>query len=412
MGRLSLQVAELTDRAEEILVAASRLFARHSYANVTMEQVAAAVQAVPGALYHHFRDKEDLIFHCYLRGLATYRREIEAAAEPGIDGLEIVRRFVRGRLRPEGRRMILFTDIDALAAPYSDEVHERRWQNVELLADILDHGVADGSIACDDPVLTAVALISILDWVPFWFSEREYYTRQQAIDGIDDIITHGVYGRGIAAPGMPEPPSLVPFLAARAGLNKRAAKFDRMLSIASDSFNRRGAMGTSLESIAADADMTRAGIYYHFSEKESLLLACLQRGLNNEVNIREHLQTQDLDAFDHMVQRIRLLLMLHDTPCGPKTTYHNINYLKSVDQKAYVGQVLAAVRLDQDSYQRWIDQRRFRRIDTYFAERILTGMGHWYPIWFKSRRDWTALQIADHYARLFLLGIKPRRSPA
>ena len=103
--------ADVTDRAEEILVSASRLFARHSYANVTMEQVAASVRAVPGALYHYFRDKEDLIFHCYLRGLAIYRHEIEAAAEPGIDGLEIIRRFVRGRLRPEGQRMILFTEI-------------------------------------------------------------------------------------------------------------------------------------------------------------------------------------------------------------------------------------------------------------------------------------------------------------
>ncbi|MFN5718883.1 MAG: helix-turn-helix domain-containing protein, partial [Bradyrhizobium sp.] len=52
--------ADVTDRAEEILVSASRLFARHSYANVTMEQVAASVRAVPGALYHYFRDKEDL----------------------------------------------------------------------------------------------------------------------------------------------------------------------------------------------------------------------------------------------------------------------------------------------------------------------------------------------------------------
>ncbi|MFN5720244.1 MAG: TetR/AcrR family transcriptional regulator, partial [Bradyrhizobium sp.] len=254
-----------------------------------------------------------------------------------------------------------------------------------------------------------VALISILDWVPFWLSERDYYTRQQAIDAIDDIITHGVYRREIAVPEMPEPLSLAPFLEARARLNKRAAKFDRMLSIASDSFNRRGVSGTSLESIAADAGMTRAGIYYHFSEKESLLLACLRRGLAGEIAIHEHLQEHSLGAFEHTVQRIRLLLMLHDTPCGPKATYHNINYLNDVDRKEYVRQVLATIRRDQDSYQRWIDEGRFRRIDRYFAERILTGMGHWYPIWFKIRRDWSAVEIADHFARLFLSGLKPRR---
>ncbi len=404
-----MQIVDLTGRSEEILVAASRLFARHSYANVTMEQVAAAVQAVPGALYHHFHDKEELIFQCYLRGLAIYRLEIEAAAEPGLDGLEIVRRFVRGRLRPEAQRMILFTDIDALTGSYSKQVHERRWQNAELLARILDRGVADGSIACDEPLLAAVALISILDWVPFWLSERDYYTRQQAIDAIDDIITHGVYPRGTAVPGLPGPPDLAPFIEARAGLNKRAAKLDRMLSIASDSFNRRGALGTSLESIASDAGMTRAGIYYHFSEKESLLLACLERGLTGELNIRDHLRTQNLEAFDYVVQCFRLLLMLHDTPCGPKATYHNINYLNDADRKAYVNWVLETIREDQADYQRWIDQGSFRRVDTYFVQRVFTGMGHWYPVWFKSRADWSPLQVADHFARLFLCGIKPRR---
>ena len=401
--------AALSDRAEEILVSASKLFARHSYANVTMEQVAASVRAVPGALYHYFRDKDELIFHCYLRGLAIYRHEIETAAEPGIDGLEVVRRFIRARLRPERQRMILFTDIDALAASYSNDVHARRWQNAALLAEILKRGVADGSIACDEPLLTAVALISILDWVPFWLSERDYYTRQQAIDAIDDIIAHGVYRREIALPDMPEPPSLAPFLQARAKLNKRAAKLDRMLSIASDSFNRRGASGTSLESIAADAGMTRAGIYYHFSEKESLLLACLRRGLAGEIGIREHLQDLELGAFDHMVQRVRLLLMLHDTPCGPKATYHNINYLGDVDRKYFVKQVLATIGQDQNNHQRWIDEGLFRSVDTYFAERVLTGMSHWYPIWFRDVRGWSPMQIADHFSRLFLGGLKPRR---
>ncbi|WP_158511633.1 TetR family transcriptional regulator [Bradyrhizobium sp. CCGE-LA001] len=408
-----MQVAAFpSDRAEEILVSASRLFARHSYANVTMEQVAASVRSVPGALYHYFRDKDDLIYHCYLRGLAIYRHEMETAAEPGIDGLEVVRRFIRARLRSDGQRMILFSDIDALAADYSDDVHTRRWQNAVLLADILRRGVADGSIACDEPLLTAVALISILDWVPFWLSERDYYTREQAIDAIDDVITHGVYRREIALPDMPEAPSLEPFLEARSKLNKRAAKLDRMLSIASDSFNRRGALGTSLESIAADAGMTRAGIYYHFSEKESLLLACLQRGLVGEIGIREHLQDQGLGAFDHMVQRVRLLLMLHDTPCGPKATYHNINYLNEVDRKHFVTQVLATIGHDQNNHQRWIEEGLFRKVDTHFAERVLTGMSHWYPIWFRTERGWSAMQIADHFSWLFLAGLKPRRRSA
>ena len=92
-----------------------------------------------------------------------------------------------------------------------------------------------------------------------------------------------------------------------------------------------------------------------------------------------------------------------------KATYHNINYLNDADRKAYVNWVLETIREDQADYQRWIDQGSFRRVDTYFVQRVFTGMGHWYPVWFKSRADWSPLQVADHFARLFLCGIKPRR---
>ncbi len=402
----------MAHKREDILAAATSLFARNSYAKVTVEQIALALGIVPGALYHYFRDKEELIYQCYLRGLGIYEREIEAAAEPGIDGLETVRRFIRGRLKPESPRMILFTDIDALPHEYSQAVHAKRWRNAERLADIIRSGIEDGSVASVDPRLTAVALISILDWMPFWFTEHDYYTRQHAIDGIDDIVTHGVYRRDLEIPDPPEPPDPTPFLDARAGLSKRAAKFDRMLSIAADNFNRKGAMGASLEGIAADAGITRAGIYYHFSDKEGLLLACLQRGLQSEIEIGRHVEEMALEPADCVVQTTRLLLMLHDTPCGPKTTYHNINYLTEEYRRSYVAEVLAGIKHDQDNYRKWIEMSRFRPIDIYFAQRIITGMGHWYPIWFRGGSEWTPMQVADHFTGIFLYGIKPRPTPA
>lgn len=398
----------MAERSEDILAAASGLFARHSYAKVTMEQIATALDMVPGALYHYFHDKEELIFHCYMRGLRIYEQEIEAAIEPGLDGLEIVRRFIRGRLKPESQRMILFTDIDALSEHYSSAVHEKRWQNAEMLAAIVRQGVVDGSMASENPQLTAIALMSVLDWMPFWFTEHDYYTRQQATDGIDDIITHGVYRRDRPLACPPPLPDLTPFLDRHAALGRRAAKFDRLLSIASDNFNRKGALGASLEGIARDAGMTRAGIYYHFADKEGLLLACLDRGLAQEVAVSRYAATLDTEPAASQMQRMRLLLMLHKTPCGPKITYHNINYLTEEHRRAYIARVMDSIASDQARYQGWVDTGRLRPIDTYFAQRIITGMGHWYPIWFKERADWPPHQVADHFFRVFFNGIKPR----
>ncbi|WP_417320734.1 TetR/AcrR family transcriptional regulator [Emcibacter sp.] len=63
-------------------------------------------------------------------------------------------------------------------------------------------------------------------------------------------------------------------------MGKRLAKVDHILIVAADNFNRKGALGVSIKEIAADAGVTRAGIYYHFEDKETLLYRCLERGLH------------------------------------------------------------------------------------------------------------------------------------
>lgn len=396
------------DTADAIVAGASSLFARHSYANVTLEQIASAVGMVPGAVYYHFKNKEELIFRCYMRGLQIYEKEIEAAAEPGIDSLEVIRRLFRRRLHPHSRRMILFTDIDALPDEFSSVVHEHRWQNAMRLAEIVRTGVRDGSVHSEVPELTAIALISMLDWMFFWYTDHDYYNRQDAIDGIDDIVVHGLLRRDVPMRPPPEPPNLQPFLDEHARLGKRAAKYERLLSVATDNFNRKGALGSSLESIAQDAGITRAGIYYHFDDKEKLLYACLNRGLDLEDAIPQSIAEQGYEYEDSEYQRTRLLLMLHDTPLGPKGTYQNINFLTDEHRQAFVGRSIKSIRDQQARYQRWIENGRFRDIDTYFAERLHSGMIHWYPIWFRGPQKWTPLEIADQFANLFVLGLKPR----
>lgn len=195
------------NQSKKIIDVATRLYARYSYAKVTLEEVASKLNLVPGAIYHYFEDKEDLIFHCYMNGLSIYAQEIDDCTEAGVDSLETIRRFIRQRFNPNKPRMVLFTDIDALEKNKSEVVHLKRYENAKKLAAIIRRGVKEGSICSDNPILTAIAIFSILDWAPFWLSENEHYTYQDAIEGIDDIITHGVYRRDIPRLDTPEAPN-------------------------------------------------------------------------------------------------------------------------------------------------------------------------------------------------------------
>lgn len=59
------------DGVDKLLATAQRLFARHGYDGVSTKQIVAEAGLTTGALYHHFKGKEDLYEATIRRALAT-----------------------------------------------------------------------------------------------------------------------------------------------------------------------------------------------------------------------------------------------------------------------------------------------------------------------------------------------------
>src|ERR1043166_3357840 len=53
--------ADTEKTIDELLDSAMKLFIRHGYSAVTLEQIAAGIGMTRGAFYHHFRSKEDIL---------------------------------------------------------------------------------------------------------------------------------------------------------------------------------------------------------------------------------------------------------------------------------------------------------------------------------------------------------------
>lgn len=79
------------DRVEEIARTASSLFNRRGIEGVSLDDVAAAMDATKGLVYHHFPSKTALVRHCFERGFDLYDL-IMTTAEAAPDALEQARR--------------------------------------------------------------------------------------------------------------------------------------------------------------------------------------------------------------------------------------------------------------------------------------------------------------------------------
>src|SRR5688572_14608016 len=98
MGINERREREREEIRSKILEAARELFATEGYERVTMRRVAEVIEYSPTAIYHHFKDKDDLVKSLceadFTRLLAVFQ-----AHKPPKDPIEWIRQLGRGYAR-------------------------------------------------------------------------------------------------------------------------------------------------------------------------------------------------------------------------------------------------------------------------------------------------------------------------
>ena len=172
MARKTGSHSEIT--GPRIRAEASRLFARHGFAAVSMRQIAAAVGVQAGALYLYTPDKEALLFDL----LKSHMEELLAAwgEEPrGAGAMAALEAFVRFHIRFNLMRaeavFLSYMELRNLG-PGNFAVIEglRRAYETELET-ILKAGQAEGVFAAPDTKLATMAIIAMLTGVNTWYRE-------------------------------------------------------------------------------------------------------------------------------------------------------------------------------------------------------------------------------------------------
>lgn len=161
-GRRATQAERRARSRSALLESAARGLSRNGYGNLVLEQVAREAGYTRGALYHQFKDKEDLALAVLAWVDETWREEVGALVEGESDPVAALIALARGHAvfcRRDVARvaMALRVEFSGRDHPIGREVDRISETLVKRVAKLVKAGRRDGSIPPGPPA-RAVAL--------------------------------------------------------------------------------------------------------------------------------------------------------------------------------------------------------------------------------------------------------------
>ena len=152
-----------------MLESAARGLSRYGYGNLVLEQVARDAGYTRGALYHQFKDKEDLALAVVNWADETWRREVGEPAEHEPDPVAALIALARGHAvlcRRDVARvaMALRLEFSGQDHPIGRELDRVSEGLVKRCARLINAGRRDGSIPPGPPArAVALALVGAIE---------------------------------------------------------------------------------------------------------------------------------------------------------------------------------------------------------------------------------------------------------
>jgi AcrR family transcriptional regulator len=159
-------------KREAVLRTAAELFLEKSYSRTSMNDVADRLHITKPALYHYFRNKEEILVECYRLGVGLIEGILNEIAHQAGSGLQKVEIFIYSYANVMTRnfgRCVMRLDEGDLTEDARAEVRAYKKKIDRRLRSFVQEGIEDGSIAPCDSKIAAFSIAGALNWICMWY---------------------------------------------------------------------------------------------------------------------------------------------------------------------------------------------------------------------------------------------------
>ena len=190
--------AEPTERRDEILALATRIFADKGYASTTVREIADSAGILSGSLYHHFPSKESMlheIMHGFLDGtIEQYRATLAQGGAP----LDVLRALVHDAFESHGANpaalAVMINEFNFLVQfPRFAYLREGAEDTEQLWCGVIEAGMGTGDIRADIEPRMIYRFMRDTIWISVrWYHPDGRYHPDQIADFYIDVLLDGI----------------------------------------------------------------------------------------------------------------------------------------------------------------------------------------------------------------------------
>lgn len=257
-----------SNRKEQIRTAADELFLERGFRNVSVSDVADAVDITPAALYHHYRNKRELLFAVVIERMHTLDTLLDSVDHLD-DALSALVTHVAGR---DGIRTVSQREIQSLDPQQQAEFRAGRTDVAAKLVPMIKVQRPDlDQSGCE---LIAQAILGV--FASFGRHRIRLSLRKDAQFLLD--LARVVSRAALPAVDMADQNLAESVAADSIDFGLRASRRDLLVAEAIRLFDSHGYQSVTMRDIGEAAGIVASGVYRHFSSKTELLVTAMGRG--------------------------------------------------------------------------------------------------------------------------------------
>lgn len=193
-------------RRQDILRAATKLFAEQGYRETNLNQIAVELGFRRQAVYHYFSAKDEILYELISQAgeamISTSQPIFDADLEPDAALTEVVRNHVRVVLAQPDTFRVQFAELNKLSGDRAETLRKGMFGYVHRVADVIEAGQRAGVFATAHPMTQALLLVGMCNGTTQWY---EGARSRGSIDEVADQAAR-IALSGLTGQDSPHPP--------------------------------------------------------------------------------------------------------------------------------------------------------------------------------------------------------------